>query len=511
MKATLAAIVFMVASAGLGNAHAETPSRKDIRLALCIADETVLSAFRDAAREYEAMHPDVKVTIQAVPERSYAQWVNTLSIGKMLPDIVQAQSIYGIWASLAAEYFQPLGGTAGEPNPYNQGTELEGVAWRSTFRDDMTAGYWPHLTEIYSVPVNFETRRLFYNKELLNKLGGVEVPPSSLNEWEKVCERIRERDPHITPLALSREFVPDLLQKIYRPLAHDRGVDLDHSFWEDWRPEVTLRRLKSGEWSFQSSPSREAFAAMRQIGRQAQQGFATTEASQARFLFLSGQAVMTFGSARDAAVYYQQSAFPVGVCDMPRPALADQDVTAPVLNEAASGSVHFMVSRQSANVEQAVDFLKFLTSKKENEALTQSMGWYPVIKGTKVKPEVEAFAPQLKGVSGRSPAVAVAPSLQLWFDQEFARMLEGEISMDQFLAALDHQWLANGGADIRRRDRIFHDAVIRSEFNSSRRRANLIFSPEKTSDEMRKLALESLVLLRFGMAARKEILAHGND
>ncbi len=507
MKRGWIALTVVIALLGLAQSHADTPARKEIRLALCVADDAVLNAFRSTARDYEAIHPDVKIIIQAVPERSYSQWVNTLSIGKMLPDIVQAQSIYGLWASLAAEYFQPLGAAAKEPNGYNRGTDLEGVAWRSTFRDDMTAGYWPHLTEIYSVPVNFETRRLFYNKELLSKLGGVEVPPSSLDAWEKVCERIRQRDPRITPLALSREFVPDLLQKIYRPLAHDKGIDLDHSYWEDWRPEVTLRRLKSGEWSFQNSPSREAFTAMRQIGRQAQQGFATTEASQARFLFLSGQAVMTFGSARDAAVYYQQSAFPVGVCDMPRPALVDRDVTAPVLNEASAGSIHFMVSRQSAHGEQAVDFLKFLTSKKENETLTQSMGWYPVIKGTKVKPEVEAFAPQLDGVSGRSPAVAVAPSLQLWFDQEFARMLEGEIPMDQFLAALDRQWLTNGGADIRRRDRIFHDAVIRSEFNNSRRRAGLLFSPGQASDETRQLALESLILLRFGMAARQEILA----
>ena len=72
----------------------------------------------------------------------------------------------GQWETLGQQYLVPLTAHIGQPNPYNDGTVLEGVPWRDTYVDGMEGGYFFHVMEFFSIPTTLDNIRIFYNKDL---------------------------------------------------------------------------------------------------------------------------------------------------------------------------------------------------------------------------------------------------------------------------------------------------------------------------------------------------------
>ena len=489
-----------------------------LRLAHSIADRRIQAAFEQMARDYEAENPGVHVDIQAIPRKAYQQWVTTQCLGKTVPDIVQAESKWDLWSSLAARYMVPLSSQVNRPNPYNRAGELAGVPWRLTYVDRMQGGYWPHLTEYFSVPITTETVRIYYNKDLFEQTIGSDAPPKNLSDWFAICEGIqsagRSNGQKVSPIAGSREVMYRVvMDRYYRAICNGMGDRFDACYWGSNRPEQALYGRYTGTWTFDNPRVRDAFSVVKQISNYCQPGFAGSDNSQARFLFLQGKAGMIMGSARDAAIYMALADFKIGVFDFPMPS-ADH----PVLGkygarppaETGGNAIHFCISRQSKNSEQALDLLMFMSSQKVNERFNEAVAWYPAIRGAKSRPELRAFRPNTGGVSGRVMPLTVAPSVDLWFQQQLPRFLDGQLSFEELAAGLDRLWLEKGAEDFVRRDQIYAGILTQAEYNIANAKSKMLFAEagDLKSGELigertaYQLAIEVNELLRFGIDSR---------
>lgn len=228
---------------------------------------------------------------------------------------------------------------------------------------------------------------------------------------------------------------------------------------------------------------------------------------------------MIFGTARDAAVYFNNADFEVGVFDYPLPAPDDPgfaDVEKKPLAEASVPSIHFCLSRMSQYPETALDFMMFCTSQARNESFNKDVGWYPAIRGAEPRPELAAFEPRAQGASGRVPPLTVGPDVQLWFDQQFVRYLEGDLPLDEMLEGLEEEWLTKGVNDYVRRDRLFQRVLIQLERNVANAKSKILFEEagELKAGEIMgertiyQLSLEIVALLEHGVSARAYMWHH---
>ncbi len=187
----------------------EDGDRIVIRLAHFLSEENVMEAFNKLARDYEELHPEVRIIIQSVPKRAYQQWLNTQQIGRTTPDLFQLEE-RGNW-TMASRFQEVLTSRVGEVNPYNAGTGMEGVPWRNTYTDGMEGGYFYSLLEFYGIPLTVETVRIFYNKDLFREATGSDAPPRNFQHWMEICAAIKEyarqKGEKIFPIAVTREDV----------------------------------------------------------------------------------------------------------------------------------------------------------------------------------------------------------------------------------------------------------------------------------------------------------------
>src|SRR5439155_13312137 len=131
--------------------------------------------------------PEVTVEQLPIPERIYPNWFITQLVGKTAPDLIQLGK--GSNDERLTRYFTPLSDLASSPNPYNKGTDLEGVPMRETLFDGMEGGFVQNLIEYYGVPISGASIRVFYNLDLLRAITGREVMPAAYEELVAVCRQ----------------------------------------------------------------------------------------------------------------------------------------------------------------------------------------------------------------------------------------------------------------------------------------------------------------------------------
>ena len=160
------------------------------------------SGFRDALdlliAEYEELHyartgKRIKIIQVPIAERGYRQFVNTGLIGGTAPDIIeQGKAKTTQEDGYIVRFYLPVGQYVAEPNPYNDGTPLEGEPWMDTFVDGLSGSYLRGLREYYQVPFSLFTVRVYYNRDLLERATGRTAPPTTYGELMDICREVRE-------------------------------------------------------------------------------------------------------------------------------------------------------------------------------------------------------------------------------------------------------------------------------------------------------------------------------
>jgi len=436
-----AAFVWSCVVIGLHRTEEAPAGAVTIRIGHWQLETSVREAIDTMARDYQKLHPEVRVVQDAIPETTYGQWVTTNLMGGTAPDLMEIGIALPepLWISYQRRYFHPLTQYTAKPNPYNRGTPLEGVPLRQTFMDGMRSSYIEALQEYTKINLSQFGVRIFYNKPLLKKLTGLDEGPTDYRAFIAACEEIKkhtnaEGKPYV-PIACSAYhfwmwewMLADILT--YPAL---KRADFNRDGYvgndEEWVA------FKSGRLSFDFPPYRARFKVMSEVSNEFQVGYTGLTRDDAVLLFAQQKAVFLPTGTWDSRSLQEQAkgSFEVGLIEFPRPTAQDSEygkfVEGP-LYEVPWVGFPFGIVRTSKHPDVALDFLLFLASQPNNDKFNRIIGWIPSIVGTTMDPLLEAFKPKLEGVY---PCMNFGLGGETWvrWTQDYALFQVQQISYDE--------------------------------------------------------------------------------
>lgn len=445
-----------------------------IRLGHWQLEASVREGVDEMARLYRETHPNVIVIQDAIPESTYGQWVSTQLMGGNAPDILQvgAQLPGNIWLSYYNRYFQPLSRYVYNPNPYNQGTELEGVPLRQTYKDGMKTAYVAEMQEYMSIPLTLFGTRIFYNKTLLKELTGLDEAPLDYREFLAVCDKISKAtnpntgQPYIA-IAGSAYHYGQWDPMMFSPVSYGclRRADFNRDGFVG--NDETFVAFKTGLLDFTYPPLDAWLTMIREVTDYFQTGYTGLGRDEAVFLFAQQRAVFMTTGTWDAGSLIEQAKgqFEVGIMDFPLPAKDDPyygGVVEGRVYESPGVGFQFGITRSSKHFDVALDFLMFLSSKMGNEKLNGIIGWIPSIKGTKIIPLLQAFEPHLEGVYGNIN-FALGGNTTITWGQQLDLYKVNQVDKKKFADDFTKYYLKHGLQDFLEQQRDWRRGIQRNE------------------------------------------------
>lgn len=429
-------------------------ARVTLRIAHWQLEAGVREAVDRMAEEYGRIHPDVKIIQEAVPEKTYAQWITTQLMGGSPPDIVELGKVpYPILIGYLARYFVPMTPYVDAPNPYNAGTEMDGMPLRKTIRDGMRSTYYEELQEYMGVPLSSFGLRIYYNRTLLRELTGMEMPPSTYREFVETCSTIaskRNADgaPYIPIAAASIHFSfweSMLFDPITFPATRVADLNRDGLVGGD---EVYVA-MKAGLIDFHFPAYEARFRMIGRVTPMFQPGYTGLTRDEAVLVFAQQRAVFITTGSWDVYSLQEQAggSFEVGIMDFPMPSKDDPELGRWIEGpryENVAGGFTFGVTRACPDTDAAVDFLRFLSSRTRNEAMNRTIGWIPIVKGAPMSPLLRAFEPHLEGVNGAFRVTMGGETVIRW-QQLYTEFQIGSRTYDELVRDYEPFFLNEGG------------------------------------------------------------------
>jgi raffinose/stachyose/melibiose transport system substrate-binding protein len=419
-------LVFLWAVISIGTRRHETEAADviSIRIAHWQLEAGAREGLAEAAAEYEKLHPNVRIIQEAIPESTYGQWMSTQLMGETAPDILQAGMVDGpLMTAFFTRYFLPLSSYVTRPNPYNAGTDLEKTPLFLTFKDGMRRSFIDETQEFMTIPLALVSLRLFYNKSLLKKLTGLDEVPRDYRAFLKICEKIRaQKQPNGQPyvaIAGSRYHFIRWEDSMVKPLTYGALREIDFNRDGRFSKDEMFLGFASGKVGFSSPAYRASFKMVEEITKQLPSGWSGLGRDEALFNFAQQKAVFTSGGIYEAAGIQEQAKgkFELGVVDFPVPAGSDPEYGSIIQGpryELPDGNMPMAVTRTSRHPDVAVDFLLFMTSRKQNEKFNKRLKWIPITVGAEIDPFLRVFEPNLDGVLPAFDATIGGESFVKW-------------------------------------------------------------------------------------------------
>ncbi len=445
-----------------------------IRLGHWQLEASVREGIDEMARLYREKHPNVIVVQDAIPEGTYGQWVSTQLMGGTAPDIMQVGAMLpdNIWLSYYNRYFAPLTRYVNTPNPHNAGTDIADLPLRRTFKDGMKTAYVTEMQEYMSVPLSQFGVRIFYNKDLLKQITGSDIAPLDYRQFLAVCEKIRSTPnpgtgvPYI-PIAGSAYHFGHWDGMMFSPVTYGafRRADFNRDGFVG--NDETFVAFKTGLLDFTYPSYARWLQMLREVTDYFQVGYTGLGRDEAVFLFAQQRAVFMTTGTWDARSLQEQAAgqFEVGIMDFPIPSRDDPvygGVVEGRIYESPGAGFRFGISRDSKNLDVALDFLLFLSSQKGNEKLNAIIGWIPAIVGTELDPLLQAFEPHLEGIYGNVNFNLGGNTAVTW-GQIYSLYQVNQISLDEFATQFTEYYLKNGLTDFMEQQRDWRRGMQRNE------------------------------------------------
>lgn len=471
----------------------------------------VRDAIDTLARDYEKQFYErtgkrVRVIQNPIPERAYRQYVTTQCIGGTAPDLIQ----YGMQLDMRFmnRYFVPLSEIVNQPNPYNEGTELEGVPWVDTFNDGLNSALDQDGVEYLGIGFSAFTQRLFYNRSLMREATGSPDVPRGFREFIETCEKLQEwarkhNKKSFVPIAGGTYQIPQFLGKFRNTVTLQYAFEKDVNYDGQTTGYETLYAYLQGKHNL-TDPS---FRALNEMIRATTQyfapGFTQMQREDAVFLFTQGNAAFLASGSWDAMTLIHQSEFEVGVVDLPIPTRKDPVfghlVSGPTKEELGTGlllgltnfydrdipgwvDVPGFGSGPVRKIDVTIDFLHFMTTPENNQRFNRICSWIPVIQGARPLPVLEAFMPDDEGYWGASPT-NMGQQTENLYEQRRSEFLEGRRSFDEMVALIESDFPNRIANDIRSTERTLSENDYQPRFYTSRFYANALFAREPKTRE----------------------------
>jgi len=409
-----------------------------IRLAHWQLEPGMREAFDAIIADYEALHPNVRVKQVNIPGRVWRQWLRTQLVGGNPPDLIEVAN-YLVSDEMFARYFVPLTSYLEEPNHYNsEEPDLRESSWRESFVGELVPNeavhyYSANLLEYYAVPNAMMTVRVFYNRDLMKELIGSDRVPETFAEFTALCEALkigaRKQAKRIQPLAGSIFNTRQMTASLARVVTQNLAIELDYNHDLDLTMfEGNVAYLRD-RWSYDTPVVRQSLELIREVCRYMSPGWVQMKREDAMLQFLQGQAAMLATGTWDASGILQQAQFNVGIFQFPEIDADNEHYgegsLGPISESNTFGGVPMALSQTSKHPERAIDFLRYLTSRRSNTKFSETSNWLPVIKGVPIPQLVEAFRPIADGYIPGLSAQSFGQSPDKIYDSH-VHLLSGE-------------------------------------------------------------------------------------
>ncbi len=389
------------------------PKLVTIRIAHYNLESGIREAIDEIAANYSRSHPNVRVEQVTMPNSLYPVWVTTQLVGGTAPDMVMLAPWNGMGPDKVARYFQPLGEFVSQPNPYNAGTDLAGVPWRDTFIDGLNnyPQYQDGLLDYYGVSIYSGASRVFYNKALLKQITGSDVMPDNFRDFTALCDKVlktKSVDGHpLVPIAASGDGLGVLVQFFNSQL---QKLDL-HAIY----PATSYSKFAQGaneqfgvsyllhRWTMQQPEIVSGLDLVHKVGQYMQPGFYQLTRDDATTFFCQGRALMVIGGSYDFGGLTIQSPFEIGIYRLPLPDATDSTygkyVSGPEFEMGGATGGAIGVAKDTPHLAETIDFLRYLTSQKQNQLFVDRSKWLPAVVGVTIPDSMAGFRPVDKGFS----------------------------------------------------------------------------------------------------------------
>ena len=418
------------------------PDVRYLRIAHNIQEDGMQRGLQTLAEAFMKKHPDVVVEQIVVPERVYRSWTNTMLIGEQAPDLMINDTVFG---EQMIKYFESYNRQMDRPNPYNEGTDLEGVPWRNTFIDSLEGrpAFLPMNYSYYGVPLSASTTRMLYNRTLLERITGRGEPPRNYGEFLDLCREIRsfagEGARELIPVAGSGTgdfFIRSLVLSQTQML----GMELDKTRRLTYISDNVGVSYLQNRWRYDMEQVHLALELVNEVVTNFQPGFMQATKQDAVFYFAQERAVMMLATSIEAQSILSQVPFDVGVFEIPLPDPRNSRYGKFLLGRTseAGNLTRFVLglTRQSKHPDLAMDFVYYVTSLEGNRLFAETSGRLPAVVGVPAPRGMAGFVPNTQGYPGGFFPTHLRPGQEL-FDAQFYLLQKAAGGTEAFIDAMD--------------------------------------------------------------------------
>ncbi|MEM6333792.1 MAG: hypothetical protein AAF823_10690 [Planctomycetota bacterium] len=439
---------------------------------------------------------NIRVEQSPITEKFYAQWLNTHLVAGTAPDINERGMSRMTSGTFVAKFFEPLGAFVNQPNPYNAAEYLPEdidptlaqflatAPWRETFLDGMEGGYDAALQDYFAVPTSFwGSAKLYINVQMMRRVKDVAIEalqqdplpqqlqaaidegfvvrgpeldawlagddgPQTFGQLVLLCESVylygeKIGEPKLVPIAGSSYSLWMVASQYEVPFSAPLGPILDvNGDGSITRTEIGTAYV-SGAWSFDDERVRAMHELMHKVCRYYPMGFIALERDQANNRFVLNRAMMISSGAWDANSLFEgarqhddpEDRFDVMITPFPLPAPGEKwgHLIAGRMSEASSNAgAPYQVYQRSAHKDDAIDFLRYLTSLEVNQRFNRIANWLPVAIGAEPSAKMLPFAVSPEGIH---PNMRIRPrdlkgAIAVRYSGMISQYLSGDISYE---------------------------------------------------------------------------------
>jgi raffinose/stachyose/melibiose transport system substrate-binding protein len=385
-----------------------------------------LPAYDAIITRYEELHPGVDIRLHYQPLDGMQIWLETQFISGRGPDIINSGNHLVLGAQLGM--LVPMSEYIAQESAY-----LPGKPWRDTFYPIV----WkdtedPIYGEIWTVPFNFFTLRMFYNIDLFEQVG-IYDPPKTWTEFIDIQRRLKDAGivPFLMSNSLTNAYAGDGLARLCEMVLQDRVPELDHV-----NPDGKVDPIEQnigiyrGDISLDDVQARVVLRLLKEWSQYWVPGFNGLDRQQAKMLFANGMGAMYNDGSWETEGILQAVNFRCGVFSAPTVTVETTPYADGPRND-NNFNLTFMIStiaKKRGRLPLAMDFLQYLTGPEAADTLSKYVAFISSLRDYPVPEQLKAFAPDTGHKFGVNPWAVASQLGSLEAGDKLTNLIQGYLA-----------------------------------------------------------------------------------